>query len=118
MSCLTANHTSNRNQCVVLSCLRQLLARQRQFERSRNAYDLYIFTSCAGALQRIQRSRQQPLCNKTVEPAHRDSKPQSRRAQLSAHLCRLNLCHLCFFSAFLSVLSVSALSFFLLVTSL
>src|SRR5271168_3232461 len=85
-----ANHAPNRDQRIVAPCHGKLLRRQRQFERTRHMHDVHVFARSASALQRIHRRCQQPLSNKTIEPAHHNPKSKSRRAQPAVNFPRLH----------------------------
>src|SRR5712692_5416318 len=69
---LAPQHAANRNQRIVPPASRQLLRRQRQFERTRNPDHIHVFARSPRPLQRIHCRRQQPLRNKAVEPANRN----------------------------------------------
>src|SRR2546430_1637613 len=81
-----AKHASDGDQCVVLSGRRQFFCRQRQFERSRNVHHINVFAGSARAFQRIYSRRKKPLSDKTIEPAHDNSKANTHGAQ-----CAINL---------------------------
>src|ERR1700676_117978 len=83
---LAAQHAADGDKRVVLPCRGNLLRDQRQFKGSRHMHHINILALCARAFQSIRRRGQQPLGNKTIEPAHNNSKPQSLRGEFAANL--------------------------------
>ena len=83
---LAAEHAADGDQRIVLPRRGQFFRSQRQFERPRNVHHINILAARARPLQRIHRRRKKPLGDKTIEAAHDDAKPKTRRAQ-----CAINL---------------------------